>query len=160
MLLGQNSRRYQDRDLFAVAGSFESRAQCDLGLPVSHVAADQAVHRPRAFHILFDLADRGFLVLGLLKRKRAFQILHPDAVSGESIAGRDLPFGIKAQQVIGDLQHLFPDEALGRCPVPGPQPGDLRGFPVWPDIVGKTVRLVDRHKKLVPFRVKNTQKVP
>ena len=45
MLLGEQRRRHEHRDLLAVGERDERRAQRDLGLAEADVAADEAVHR-------------------------------------------------------------------------------------------------------------------
>ena len=51
VLLGEHRGGHQEHHLLAVRRRLERRAQGDLGLAVAHVAADQAVHRPRLLHV-------------------------------------------------------------------------------------------------------------
>ena len=69
VLLREQRRRHEHGDLKARLHGDERRAQRDLGLAEADVAADDAVHRPRALQVLEHAIDRGLLVLGLLERK-------------------------------------------------------------------------------------------
>ena len=67
VLLGEQRRRRQDRDLLAAGDGDEGGAQRDLGLAEADVAADQPVHRLRRDHVLDHGVDRGVLVGRLLE---------------------------------------------------------------------------------------------
>jgi len=45
VLLAEDGRRHEDRDLLAIQNALERRPNSHLGLAEAHVAADQAVHR-------------------------------------------------------------------------------------------------------------------
>ena len=51
MLKCEDGSGRQHRDLLAVAERFESGAHDDFGLAVADIAAEQAVHGLRAFHV-------------------------------------------------------------------------------------------------------------
>ena len=51
MLLRQHGRRREHRDLFAVHDRLEGGANRHLGFAETDVAADQAIHRARSFHV-------------------------------------------------------------------------------------------------------------
>ena len=53
----ENGGRSEHRHLLAVAERFEGRAHGHFGLAEADVAAQQAVHRVRALHVLLDLLD-------------------------------------------------------------------------------------------------------
>ena len=53
MLLREYGGRREKRDLLAVLHCLEGGADSYLGLAVSDVSADKAVHDPAAFHIRF-----------------------------------------------------------------------------------------------------------
>ena len=74
VLGGEDRRRDQDRDLLAILGGLERGPQRDLGLAVAHVADDQPVHRPHAFHVLLGFGHGAQLVDGLLVRERGLQL--------------------------------------------------------------------------------------
>ena len=62
MLLGEQRRRHQHRDLLAVGDGDERRAQRHLGLAEAHVAADQPVHRLARRQVRDHRLDRRRLV--------------------------------------------------------------------------------------------------
>src|SRR5512133_30794 len=80
MLLGENRCRHKDRDLLAIHHSFERNPQCDLGLTITYIAAKQAIHRPRGFHITLDLSESTFLIVSFDIWKRIFQLFLPGCV--------------------------------------------------------------------------------
>ena len=55
MLEGEDGGRRKDRHLFVLLRHFEGGAHGDFRLAVSHVAAQQAVHRLSAFKIALDV---------------------------------------------------------------------------------------------------------
>ncbi len=63
---------------------FESRAHHDFGLAVTDVAAEQAVHRLRAFHVALDIGDGGFLIARFGEFEGVFEFALPVAVGGET----------------------------------------------------------------------------
>ena len=75
VLFGEQRRRHEHRDLIAGLHGDERRAQRDLGLAEADVAADDAVHRPRAGQVVEHAIDGGLLVLGLLERKLQHEAL-------------------------------------------------------------------------------------
>ena len=77
MLLGQHRRGHKNRNLFAVIDGFESGADGQLGFAVTHVAANEPVHRPRPLHVPLDLPNRAYLVGSFLKGKSGFKLPLP-----------------------------------------------------------------------------------
>jgi hypothetical protein len=67
VLLGQQRGGRQDRHLLAAVHRHEGGAQRHLGLAEADVAADQAVHRLGADHVLDHGVDGGALVGRLLE---------------------------------------------------------------------------------------------
>ena len=69
MLLRQDCGRRKNRNLFPFHHGLERGADRDLGLAKANVAADQAIHRARTFHVGFRRGDGGQLVRRFAKRK-------------------------------------------------------------------------------------------
>ena len=88
VLLHEQRRRHEHRDLLAVLHGLERRAHGDLGLAVADVAADQPVHRHRALHVGLDLVDRLELVGCLDVRERVLELALPGRVRAEREARR------------------------------------------------------------------------
>ena len=82
MLLDKNGGRRDKSDLLARLYRFERRTQSDFRLAVADVAAKQPVHNARAFHIFFNLFNRGQLIFGFFKRERFLELAH-HAVVGQ-----------------------------------------------------------------------------
>ena len=62
VLLAQQRGRHQHGHLVAGIDRLERRPHRQLRLAVAHVAAEQAVHRPRLAHVVLDGVDGGQLV--------------------------------------------------------------------------------------------------
>ena len=69
VLLRQQRRRHEHRDLLAALHGDERGAQRDLGLAEADVAADDAVHRAARAQVVDDGLDRAELVDRLLERE-------------------------------------------------------------------------------------------
>ena len=153
VLLGENGGRDEHGDLLAVHDGFERGAHRDLGLAVADVAADQAVHRPPAFHVPLGVEDRLVLVGGFLVGERGLELVLPGRVLRKRVPAEGLAPGVGFEERRGQVAHgvlgrqLFagPPLAAERVQV-GPAPAD-------PDVAAQQVRLRDRHVELGLFRV-------
>ena len=58
VLITKNRRGRQHRDLFAVTDGLEGCAHSDFRLAITDIAADQAIHRHRRFHVALDVRNR------------------------------------------------------------------------------------------------------
>ena len=112
VLLGQQRRRDQHRDLLAVHHGLERRADGDLGLAVPDVAADQAVHRLGLLHVALDLVDRGQLVAGLVERERVLQLALPRRVGPERVALDGHAHAVEPDELAGHVAHRALDRGL------------------------------------------------
>ena len=130
MLVGEDRGRHQHRHLLAVAGGFEGGPQRHLRLAEADVAAEQAVHRPRGFHVGFDLLDGAELVGSFLVREGHLELRLPGAVGWEGVALGDLAPGVDLDQLAGHLRHRPSHLAFGAVPVPGPQPAEHGVLPL------------------------------
>ena len=117
VLLRQNRRRHQDRDLLASLHRLEGGAHRDFGLAVAHVAHQQPVHGQRALHVALDVLGGLPLVRGVLVEEAALQLPLPAGIRRERESGGDRAPGVEVQQLGG---HLF-DRLAG--PLPHPLPG-------------------------------------
>ena len=126
MLLRKHGGRHQHSHLPAIHDSFEGCAQRYLGLAVTHIAAQQAIHGPRAFHVAFDLFDRPHLILGFRVRETHFQNVLPFRVAFKRVSMHGLTLGVKFQQIgcdffngfahlIFDCHPIFPTRRWSAC---------------------------------------------
>ena len=58
VLKREHGRRREERHLLAVHHRLEGGAHRHFGLAVADVAAEQAIHRRRRFHVALDVGDR------------------------------------------------------------------------------------------------------
>ena len=87
VLLGEHGGGHEDGDLLAAGDGLERGADGDLGFAEADIAADQAVHRARGFHVALGLLDRAALVGGLGVVERALELPHPAGVRRVGEAG-------------------------------------------------------------------------
>ena len=97
MLLRQQGRRHQDGDLFCIAGGKEGRAHGHFCFTESDIATNQAIHYPRASHIVNDRVDCRLLVRGFLKGKGGRKLLIVVLERSECEAFPGFPPGVNLQ---------------------------------------------------------------
>jgi hypothetical protein len=120
MLLGQQRGGRQHGHLLARVHRDEGRAQGHLGLAEAHVAADQAVHRPRADHVLDHRVDGGLLVGRFLEAEAGGEGLVVVREKRWAMASRAAR-GRRVEQLGGGVAHLLGGLALGLFPLAGAQ---------------------------------------
>ena len=77
VLTDENGRRGEDGHLFAFQDRLERRADGDLGLAVSDIAAEQPVHGALGLHVALDLGDGSILIGGELVLERILELALP-----------------------------------------------------------------------------------
>ncbi len=112
VLRGEQRGGSEDGDLLAVLDRLERGADGDLGLAEPDVAAHEAIHRVRQFHVALDVVDRGALVGRLHERERLFHLGLPRRVLGERVALGVDPLLVEHDEFLGDLAHGRADAAL------------------------------------------------
>ena len=145
MLLGQQRGRRQDRHLLAAVHGDERRAQRDLGLAEADVAAHQAVHRPRADHVLDHGVDGGALVGGFLEAEAGGEglvVVRAEAVREAFARGAA---GVQVQQLGGGVAHLLGGLAARLLPLAAAQPVQRRLFGADAGVAADQVQLRHRH---------------
>ena len=105
MLLRQQRRGHEDRDLLAVLDGLERRADRDLGLAEAHVADQEPIHRLRLFHVGLDVVDGVALVGRLLVRKGGFELALPRRIEHECVTGCRQPALVQHHELLRDLAH-------------------------------------------------------
>ena len=146
VLVGQQRRRHEHRDLLLVGDRFEGRAHRDFGLPVADVAADQAVHRPRGLHVGFGRVD-GFLLVGRrLVGESLFHLGLPRGVGAEGEAARHLALGVELDEFVGDFRQRFGDARLRARPIGAAHLGKPRALPFGGRVLRDLMHLRDRHQ--------------
>ena len=112
MLVGEDRRRRQDRDLQPVVDRLERRPHRDFRLAETDVAAEQAVHRPVAGEVLLD-RPYGFQLIGrFLVGEGALELELPVAVLVHGDRLRQPALRVELQQVGRDRLQTAPDPAL------------------------------------------------
>ena len=151
MLERQHGRRRQERDLLAVHHRLERRAHRHFRLAVADVAAQQAVHRRRRFHVALDVGDRGSLIGRQLVLERILELLLPVRVGAERVARHGPTRRVELEQLLGHVAHGLLDLGLRAFPRGAAQPidGRLARAGVFLD----EVEALDRNEELVFARV-------
>ncbi len=148
MLLGQHGRGDHHGDLPAIDHRLERRADGDLRLAETHVAADQPVHGPRGLHVGLGVVDRAGLVASFLVGKRVLELFLPRPVGSEGQAGVRLAHGLDLEQLGGVVVDRLLGCLLGVAPLAVAevaQPGSLFAKP---DVARDEERLFQRHVEL------------
>ena len=100
----------EDGALLAAHDALEGRPEGDFGLADADVAAEQAVHGPAFFHVLFDLGGGVELVVRLVVLEAGFKVALPVAVGRKGVAHGLPSAGVKLDQLLrhllGGLFHL------------------------------------------------------
>src|SRR4030095_4977103 len=91
MLLGQNSGRREDCDLFAIHNRFKRSANGDFGLAKTDITANQTVHRLPTRHIAFRRDDCSQLVWRFEKWKRMLEFRLPSGIRSKCVTRMHLP---------------------------------------------------------------------
>ncbi len=116
MLVGEDGRWSEERDLLTFHDRLECRAHGDLGLAIADVAAEEAIHRRRLFHVPLGIGNRGCLIGGQLVRESILELLLPGAVSTEGVSGDQLSFRVELEQLLGHVAHGPFGAGLGLLP--------------------------------------------
>ncbi len=117
VLLDEQRRRHEHRDLLAVLDRLERGAHGDLGLAEADVAREQPVHRDRLLHVGLDLVDRLQLVGRLGERERLFELALPGRVGAERVALRRHARRVELDELDGDVAHGLARATLRLRPV-------------------------------------------
>jgi hypothetical protein len=146
VLRGEHRGRRQESDLLAFHHSLEGGAHRHFGLAVADVAAEQAIHRRRRFHVALDVGNRG----GLIRRERelegVLEFLLPVRVGGEGVTWDGFAGGVELEQLLGHVAHRLLDPGLGLLPAGAPEAIErrLRATGVFLD----QVEALDGHEQL------------
>ncbi len=157
MLVREQSRRREDRDLLAVLDRLERRPDRDLGLAEADVAAHEPIHRVRALHVALQVVDRGALVGRLDEREGILHLLLPRCVLGECMTFGGDPLLVEHDELLCDLADRRADLALRLREVAAAEAMQRRGLAA--DVLAEGVDLVGRHVELVAALVGDEQVV-
>ncbi len=105
MLLRQNRGRDQHSHLLTAGNGLKRCPNRNLRFPITHIAAQQAIHWPRLFHILLDLSNGCKLIGRFLVGEQAFEVVLPGIVGGIGKTGYSLPLCIQLQKAARQLFH-------------------------------------------------------
>jgi len=159
MLLGQQRGRAQHRHLLAAGHGDECRAQGDLGLAETDIAADQAVHRFAGFHVLHHGVDGGQLIGGFLEAEtvgEGFQVMLFE-VELVALAGGAL--GIQMEQLGGRVAHLLGGLLFGFFPLAAAEPVQRDRLRVGAAVAADQMQLRHRHIQRVAAGVFEMQEL-
>jgi len=107
VLLGEQRRRHEHRDLLAGLHHRERGAHRNLGLAEADVAADDAVHRTLALQVGEHLADRLGLIRRFLEGKRVRERLVLELANGDLRSAARLAARVEIEQLRRHVSHLL-----------------------------------------------------
>ena len=160
VLLGEDRRRHEQHHLLAVLRGLERGPQCDLGLAVTDIAADQPVHRPRCLHVGLDELDRVALVGRLGERERVLEVSLPVGVGRIRVALAPLALRVQVEQLACELLSRPPRTRLDRVPARAAELRQRRVRAAGADVAADLRELVDGDEHAVRARVLEVQVVP
>ena len=111
MLLGEQRRRHEQRNLLAAVHSGEGSTQRNLGLAEANVTADNSIHRAVRAQVGEHLVDRSILVVGEFEREATLEGAIIRLGPAEAMPGARCPARIDVEQFRGYVTDL-PDRAL------------------------------------------------
>ena len=149
VLLGQNSRGTEHHDLAAGVNALKRRAQGNLGLAETHVAAQQAVHGLGRLHVGLDIGDSLQLVARLVVGEALLHLDLLGRVGRAGDTGNRRAARIQVDQVKRQLFGVLACLVGGTRPVGGIEPGQARLVAVGANIACDAVDLLERHVELV-----------
>ena len=149
VLLGQNGRGAEHHDLAAGVHALKRRAQGNLGLAETHVAAQQAVHGLGRLHVGLNVGDGLQLITRLVVGKALLHLDLLGRVGRAGDTGNRRAARIQVDQVKRQLFGVLARLVGGTRPVGGVEPGQARLVTVGTNIARDAVDLLERHVELV-----------
>ena len=149
VLLGQNGRGAEHHDLAAGVHALKGRAQGDLGLAETHVAAQQAIHGLGRLHVGLDVGDSLQLVARLVIGEALLHLDLLGRIGRTGDTGNRRATRIQVDQVKRQLFGILACLVGSPRPVGGVEPGQARFIAVGANIACDAVDLLERHVELV-----------
>ena len=160
MLLHEQRRGRQHRDLLAGLRGDEGGAHGDLGLAEADVAADDAIHRPLAAQVREHVADRLRLILGLLEREGVGEALVVELVQRQRQSLLRLAARVQVEQFRGHVADLFGGAPARPRPLVGAELVQRRVLGRGAGVAADQVQLLHRHVDAVAVLVLEHQELP
>ena len=157
MLLGQERRRDQDRDLAVIHQRDERGAQRHFGLAETHVAAHQPIGRFVAGQVADHGVDRRLLVGGLLERKAFGEALVIVRAELELVALSRRALRIEIEQLGRGVANLLERTRLRALPLAAAERVQRRIVGRGAAVTADQVQAADRHIELGVFGVAEVQ---
>ena len=159
VLLRQNRRWHENRNLLAVHRRLVRRANRNFSFAETNVAANQPVHWRLAFHIRLDIFD-GLKLVGRLFVGKFFLELSLRSVvrvEGETVSGRAAR--VNFNQLFGNILDGAGGAGLGASPFAGTELGKVRNRFVVGNIFLQNADGIGRQVKLIAAAVLNVKVV-
>ena len=153
MLLGQNGRGAEHHDLAAGVHALKGRAQGDLGLAETHVAAQQAVHGLGRLHVGLDVGDSLQLVTRLVVGETLLHLDLLGRIGRTGDTGNRRAARIQVDQVKRQLFGILARLVGSPRPVGGVESGQARFIAVGTNVARNAVDLLQWHVELVAIGV-------
>ena len=149
VLLGQDRRRHQHRNLPPALHGQIGGAQRDLGLAVAHVAAHQPVHGFGRLQVGHDVVDGGALAAGLLERKARHELLVAVREVRQPRAVRAFAHRVQFEQFARHGLNRLAGAVLDALPRLAAQPVERRRGAARARVFLHEIDPLDRHVQLV-----------
>ena len=143
VLQGQDGGGHEHGHLLVVHGGLQGGAHGNFRLAEAHVAAYEAVHRARTFHVALHLLRHAQLVRRVLVLEARLQLLLQERVGAEGKALLADAVGIEAYEVGRDVLQLRLRALLHAFPRPRAEAAEARRLPVLALVLRELVEGVD-----------------
>ncbi|CAB4670840.1 unannotated protein [freshwater metagenome] len=117
MLLHQQSSRDQNGDLFTILDRLKRSPHRDLSFTVTHVTANQPIHRNFALHINFDFVNTRELVWSLDICEGILKLALPRRIRPKCMALGGLTRSVELDQLTSDLLNRLTGTPLRLLPI-------------------------------------------
>ena len=134
--------------MFATRDGLKNRPHRHFRFTVADVPYQEAIHRPRLFHVPLDLFDAPQLVAGFVIGEVGVKLCLQIVIRGEGIALGGLPLGVQVDELVGNILHLGFHPPLRLRPLIAAQAVDPRRPGFRRNILLDQVKLGHRHKNL------------
>src|SRR5258708_17725492 len=153
MLEHEYGRGRKKGDLLRIGNGFEGGAHGHFGLAIADIAAEKAVHRCGALHVLLDVGDGGVLVGSLLELEGVFEFALEISIGRKRKPWRGFPGRVQRQELVGHILQRFAYARLARVPT-GTAEFVERGMRAFDDAIAlHQVHSRWRHIKARTFRL-------
>ncbi len=139
--------------MLAVGNRLKGAADGNLRFSEAHIATNQPVHRHFTLHVLFHRLGSRHLIGSIFIDKRRFELGLQVRIGRKGKAPFFFTFGIKRDQIFGNILHLFLGALLHLLPGTGSQLVYLGFNSLFAFVFGNAMQRLDAHEQHITVAV-------